>query len=370
MNIQFPVVFAVKNEYQIFVFVEREALVSIKCGDNIYYDNINGIMRSLNNLHKVIVPMAVLDAEKKYSVEITPIIERKPYFTETDDSQIFEYDFVPVESVEQLKILHISDTHGRIEDPVKSAWMVEHDLDLLVLNGDIADSSNSTDGMLIAHKIASKITKGRIPCIFSRGNHDMRGKCAELLTDYSPTDNGNPFYTFRLGSLWGIVLDSAEDKDDSCEEYGKTVCCHNFRLKETEFIKSLIANSENEYNAEGISRRIVISHHPFSYNIGGIFTIEVPIYKEWCKMLRENIKPEIALCGHIHATDVWEVGGERDHNGQACPVVIGGNPWSQQEDGTWGYSSATVLFYGDKAKVAFTNHLRKVDKEVTVSLKR
>ena len=80
-----PAVFAVGNEYQIMVEVERESLFWVQVGSETYYDASNGIMNSLSNLHRVKLPMRVLDEAKCYTVCIKPIIERKPYFTETED---------------------------------------------------------------------------------------------------------------------------------------------------------------------------------------------------------------------------------------------------------------------------------------------
>lgn len=60
--------------------------------------------------------------------------------------------------------------------------------------------------MILCYKIASDITKGEYPCIISRDNHDLRGYAAETLTNYMLTDNGKSYYTFKLGSIWGILV--------------------------------------------------------------------------------------------------------------------------------------------------------------------
>jgi 3',5'-cyclic AMP phosphodiesterase CpdA len=57
------------------------------------------------------------------------------------------------------------------------------DIDLLVLNGDISDHSSSVQNISMIYQIASGITEGRRPCIYSRGNHDMRGAFAEHLAE-------------------------------------------------------------------------------------------------------------------------------------------------------------------------------------------
>ena len=73
-----PAVFAVGTDYQIMVQVTRESMFWVKVGDKCYYDESNGILRSLSEHHRAIVPMAELDKAGKYIVCVHPLIERKP----------------------------------------------------------------------------------------------------------------------------------------------------------------------------------------------------------------------------------------------------------------------------------------------------
>ena len=56
-----PAVFAVENTYQILVQIQAECLMWVQVGDTCYYDESNGILRSLSELHRVTVPMAELE---------------------------------------------------------------------------------------------------------------------------------------------------------------------------------------------------------------------------------------------------------------------------------------------------------------------
>lgn len=62
--------------------------------------------------------------------------------------------------------------------------------------------------------------------------------------------NGDSYYTFRLGKIWGMALDCGEDKMDKDPEYGSTICCHAFRQQETAFIRQVIADARTAYEAE------------------------------------------------------------------------------------------------------------------------
>ncbi len=345
-----PAVFAVKDEYQIMIPVKSELLMWVEVGGEKYFDEVNGIIRSSKNIHKFTVPMSELDNAGGYDVCYRKVIERKPYYSETEEPVSVHYEFKPLPTDRELRIYHLSDTHGRRELPVECAKFFG-DIDLLVLNGDIIDHSGEEKNFMVIYELCSDITGGSIPCIFSRGNHDLRGVCADKLTDWSPTDNGNTYFTFRLGKVWGLVVDGGEDKVDENEEYGHTICCHGFRLRQTKFIEKVCA--EKEYEADGIEYRLIIAHNPFTWDDPTpCFNIERDIYVKWCDLIKENIKPNLMLSGHLHRTEIFEVGGPNDNRGQACPVVIGAD-LKRLENG-YGFAAAGIVLNGRQAKVVFT----------------
>ncbi len=316
-----PAVFAVGNEYQIMVPVTESSLFWVEIGDDSFYDESNGIMRSLCSTHRVKVPMAVLDSEKKYTVCERKIVDRKPYFPITENTVKTEFEFYPI-PYDNIRVYHVSDTHNRVDEPVRAAETFGN-IDLLVMNGDIPDHSGEVKNFDTIYEIADKITHGKIPIVFARGNHDMRGYHAEEIAEHTPNQNGNTYYTFRLGSIWGLVLDCGEDKADEHPEYGFTVACHQFRKRQTEFIKSVIDNAENEYAADGVKHKLIVVHNPFTHRLSEPFDIEQDIFSEWSQLIKENISPELMLCGHLHRVTVFAVGSDMDNYGQACPVIVG-----------------------------------------------
>ena len=84
------------------------------------------------------------------------------------------------------------------------------DIDFLILNGDLPDHSGDIKNFTAIHRIVAEITDGEKPVVFSCGNNGMRGIYAENIEEHTPTDKGNSYYTFRLGSIWGMVLDCGE----------------------------------------------------------------------------------------------------------------------------------------------------------------
>ena len=323
-----PTVFAVENDYKIFIPVTSSCVMWVKVGDECYYDHSNGVLRSSVAMHKVAVPRDELDKAGKYTVCFREMIERKPYFSVTSDVYEEEFDFNPLPDG-TFRAYHISDAHGAVTAPVNSALAFEKKygrIDLLILNGDVIDHSGDIGNFDAIFEICSLISKGSIPVIFSRGNHDTRGEFAENIADYTPTRAGYSYFSFNLGTLWGLVLDCGEDKLDTNAEYGNTNCCHAFRIEETKYINDLVKRKSEEYEKDGITRKIVIAHSPFSRKFEFPFDIEDDIYTEWCTALRKEIKPDVMISGHTHSIEILPLGDERHVHGCPCPVVVGGKP--------------------------------------------
>ena len=320
-----PIVYAVDKNYQIMVPVTQETLMWVEIAGCCFYDDVNGILRSNCTTHRMTVPMEILDAAGEYKVCYRIVNERKPYYSDVSD--IYEYisAFYPVKE-NGARFYHIADAHNQVDAPVAAAKAFG-DIDFLVLNGDLPDHSGDIKNFTAIHRIAAEITDGEKPVVFSRGNHDMRGIYAENLSEHTPTDNGRSYYTFRLGSIWGMVLDCGEDKYDYHIEYAHTICCEDFRKRELEFIKNVITNARKEYEAEGVSKKIVIMHDPFTeYMPDRVSAEDFETYKEWAKLLRDYIKPDAMICGHVHQAYVTNVGDELDRLGQPCPVVVSSAP--------------------------------------------
>ena len=348
-----PAVFAVKNDYQIVIPVNTPTVLWVKVGEHAYFDDSNGILRSDTDLHRVTVPMEVLDEAGAYTVCWKEVIERRPYFPKVGEEQSATFAFRPIKS-DPIRAYMIADAHGMFNHPVDAARKFEETygkIDLLILNGDILDHSGDAENFMLYYRIAEALTGGEIPVIISRGNHDLRGKCAEKLVGYMPNENGNSFYSFRLGNLWGILLDCGEDKTDDHPEYGGTICCHAFRERETAYLQEVIANAKKEYHAPGVEHRIVISHVPFSEIIRPPFDIEQEIYGGWVKLLNDQVKPELLLSGHIHRAYITNPGDERDSYGMNFTTVVGSEVDSKEPR----FIGCGLLWEGGEVTVVFND---------------
>lgn len=346
-----PAVFATDKYYSIFVWVTESSVMWIQVGDECFYDHSNGVLRSSTNVHKITVPAEKLNKEKKYTVCYRRMIERKPYFSVTGDVEEESYAFYPPNS-EKFNLYQVADSHGMVSGAISSAKIFEERygrINLLVLNGDVIDHSGDVKNFNAIYEICSGITKGEIPIVFSRGNHDTRGIYAEKFEDYTPTHNGKSYFSFRISDIWGLVLDCGEDKPDSHEEYGNTNCHEAFRRDETRFLEDIIRNADTEYGAPGVKKRFVFSHVPFTRRFSAPFNIEEDTYAYWAKLLRENVKPDLMLAGHTHRYSIDTVGCEKDALGQFCTVIVASEPNTK----TGFYAGGGIVFDNNKTKVVF-----------------
>ncbi len=366
-----PVVCAVSDKYIICVPVQANALMVVNAGGKDYYCHSNGIRKSDVTVQKFIIPMAVLDEAGAYTVTYEAVIRRAPKVCEKEAPVSVSYEFKPLRKTDNINIYHISDVHGAKEAAINAGRYFKNNLDLLIINGDIASEISSEDNLLISLDIASKITAGKIPCIITRGNHDLRGKLAEKLENYIPTDSGRTYYTIKLGALWFLLLDCGEDKDDSHKEYSGTVCCHSFRLEQSEFIKDIISKSSSEYNAPGTLYRIILSHVPFNMDNNDEcknerpFNIERAVYSEWCKNIRENINPVFMLSGHTHTFEVLRRDAPGDDKHLGSDTILGGAP-IKKNNVIIGALGTAITIKNGKALVRFTDDIGKVHKEETI----
>ena len=316
-----PAVFAVHDQYMIMIRTEENCFFSLQIGEHAFCDAVNGIVRSGSLIHTLYVPKALLDRTGHYEITLTHVPHREAYYNAPGESCTYAYDFTPVPE-KDARAFFLADTHWFWEAPI-NACKAYGPIDFLMLGGDVlceCELDTDWDRVLI---LTDALTKGRIPTVFIRGNHDMRGTSAERLDGFMPKAQNRTYYTVRLGDIWALVLDCGEDKLDSCIEYGGTVCCHPFRMEQTAFIQDVIARADSEYLAPGVRHKWVLCHHPFSIRQPVPFDIEQDTYTQWGQLLRDHVQPEAMLCGHTHFLCASPMHSPDDSLGQCAPLLTG-----------------------------------------------
>ncbi len=337
-----PSVCVIGNEYEILLYNNKKGIGKIKIGDKIYCEKNAGVLRSEQLLHKIRVPQSELDKAKAYEVLFREAIDRKGYFSTFKDEERVKFEFKPIEKNEGIKIFHIADVHYSFDTTLKLADTVNSDIDLFVLNGDIGEVE-TVDNYVAVLKFMGDLALGETPILFSRGNHDTRGKLAECFTDYFPTQNGNTYFAFSVGALNGVVLDCGEDKVDDHAEYNSVNNFYDYRREELEYLKTLKFDDKNKIV-------FAVSHIcPVQTTLhkGDLFDIERELYTEWNREL-ERIGIKFMLCGHMHKmyllSPTDDEANTLEHN---YPVIVGSSKTSKDMGG------ALITVYKDKTEVEF-----------------
>lgn len=363
-----PVVCPVGKNYIISVPVKKKCLMSVIVGANEYFNHSNGIKRSDVKVQTFTVPKTILDKAGKYSIRFCEVIKRLPYECIKGPEVVYDYNFRPLIKTDDIHMYYLSDCHGIRKEAVMAAEYFDNDLDILILNGDVSSSCATVNEVMLPFDIAYAVTKGELPCIITRGNHDLRGKYSEQLEYLMPTDSGRSYYSVDLGALWFLVLDCGEDKLDTHREYSGTAAFHQMRMDETAFIRSLI--SSGEYRSEQIRHRIVLSHVPFHFRNTDEcrgerpFDIEDDIYREWCGLLNDNVAPDLAIAGHYHKSEICRAEDEENYRKLHCDTIIAGRPDAPNKNM---YGAAITICDGG-VHVAFTDKNKNVIDEGDIAL--
>lgn len=326
-----PVVCAVDREYRIMVPVNCETLMSVIVNGKEYFCHSNGIRRSRCAVQKFTVPMAELDAAKAYTLRYQRVISRQAYACLKGPVNQKTFSFRPLSEKKTVNVYVLSDTHGIRQEAITAGSFFRDDLDLLILNGDISSSCMTQDEAMLPYDIAYGVTGGSVPCIITRGNHDLRGRFSEELHEWLPTLNNRTYYPVSLGPLWLLVLDCGEDKNDDHREYGGTAAFHAMRTEETEFLRRLSID-DDEQGAQQIKHKLIVSHIPVPHRNHGSskgecpFDIENEIYSEWIDILNKRIRPELYIGGHLHGSELWRKDSPKNERRIDCPVLIAGVP--------------------------------------------
>ena len=359
-----PGVFLIEQDYEIILLCDKPAMASVVVDGKTFTDNVNGVMRSDTDVHKIKIPMTLLDKAKAYRVHITPLADHCNYYPKPSPTEAYDYPFTPIPTKGDVKAYVLADTHGQVTTPAETA-LAHGPIDLLLLLGDIGDSAATKEQVTTLHYLTAAITKGTFPAVYVRGNHDTRGYMAEHLMGYIPTRGGSTYYTFRAGSVWGVVLDCGEDKPDTNIEYGlpETGGVANFlpfREAQTDYLRGLIEGADTTYNAAGITRRVALCHINFTYTDRPFNDKNPALYEKWIAALNE-ISIDMLICGHEH-----RVGRQPDdyfHGDPAprFPTLLTSAHRDHPEPLRGGhapgeYTGTALTFTEEGVKYVFTNH--------------
>ena len=292
------VVYAVEEEYQIVFSTSDSAVAWVTVGEDRYYDLYAGSMKSIDRVHKVTVPQEVLDAAGGYTVYAQQMIYRGPFGGYKGEIISKEYNFRGVDGSDGLNYVALSDVHEAVDAAVTAAEN-QKNTDFVVLLGDLVSMVETEKDAQLANELAHGITKGEIPVIYARGNHEIKGEYSEDLYKYVGSKNGEYCYSVTLGDeVFAVVLDLGEDHEDDWWEYYGTAQFDLYRQAQSRMLEEILEDGAYE----NYPYRMALCHIPVTYvDEDGLFEA---FRREWTALLNE-LDVDVCLSGHLHK--MWQM---------------------------------------------------------------
>jgi hypothetical protein len=161
---------------------------------------------------------------------------------------------------ESFSFAFVSDLHERADDLAgRIAGPAWKGIDFAFFAGDMIDAFMEPDQVFDGFlDVAVEGFARERPFLFTRGNHETRGRYARTLFEILPMPAGRPYFSFDHGGVHFVVLDSGEDKEDGHEYYNGLVDFDRYRREQAQWL-------EEEVESPGwlaARFRIVVTHIP------------------------------------------------------------------------------------------------------------
>ncbi len=250
--------------------------------DYTVYDEIGGNILTLDTVHAVRVPKAHIDGNS-YTYHSQYVATKLAYSAikgKTIDSEAVNFKGY---SGREINALVLSDIHANPAPAEKAVAGFKTEPSFIILCGDIVSGMEKKSDFLNILDYAYLFSKGEIPVVYARGNHEPRGEYAPEMLKYFRTSQNGLYYTFNYGPIWSVVLDAGEDKEDSHPEYSGLVDFRAYVAEETEWLSGIEADDSAEY-------KLCIVHKPDFDDLDG---------EKWPDIL-SGLGIQASISGHYH----------------------------------------------------------------------
>jgi predicted phosphodiesterase len=314
----------------------------------------NGIIDANTTIHKVIIPADNLN-ESVYRVGSTKINSYFQNNIEYGNTSVSEFKkFMNYKNKDNITFYILNDVHENKN--IYRKFLSGDDYDFVVLNGDTVNSFDNKD--IIINELLkplSKYTRGVKPIYIVRGNHETRGAAQVEFIKYTALPGDSYYYTFKIGRVYAVVLDSGEDKLDSHEEYGGLANFKEYREKETVWLEKL---SETEDYKNAVFK-IAFIHIPLnSYGDDNSYLRD---YQEKWTNILNNMKMDMVFSGHTHNPEVINA----DNTRFSFPTYIGGGSYGNEKN----YTAIKVNVTNDSMKVQYLTYDGRITGEYSGTVK-
>lgn len=209
----------------------------------------------------------------------------------------------------------VNDIHENselLENLIKQENLKE--LDFVLFNGDMVSNMFSQEQVFDGFITQSvKSFASELPFFMARGNHETRGLFSNQYINYFPTSTGQPYYSFRQGPVFFVVLDGGEDKPDSDIEYHGLAAFDQYREEQINWLRETLESEEFKQAPV----KIAIMHVP---PIRSTWHGPIQVKKHFIPLLNAA-GIDLMLSGHLHQ-HFYIPPGEEDCN---FPILINAN---------------------------------------------
>lgn len=276
----------------------------------------------VGNFHKVSLTGLEPGTKYRYRIFSEEVLDMQPYHVKYGDmasSKVYPVEPPCFKTVEadkpEIEFVMINDIHGN-NDVLNDllANVRKGETDFILYNGDMINFMDRED-RLFSGFIDTSVGKfaQEIPFYMSRGNHETRGAIAKDYMRYFPNPNGKPYYSFKYGPCYFVVLDGGEDKPDSDIEYSGTSFFDDYRRDEATWLKEVVESLEFKQSPF----KVAVIHVP---TVGAGW--HGPIHaKELFEPILSQAGTDLMLCGHLHSYSYHQPDG----TDRKFPVLINSN---------------------------------------------
>ncbi len=247
------------------------------------WDEQYAIIRSTDSVHSVRIPKKHLD-NNTYTYHSQHVGTKRAYVAvkgRTVSSDPVE--FKGYSGQEEIHALVLSDIHENPDNAEKAMRNFDKSADLLIMNGDEVSLMTTERKFKQVLTYAHRFSKGGIPVIYTRGNHENRGEYSIPSVEIFKTTTGGMYYTCNYGPVSFLCLDTGEDKKDTDWTYSGLVDLTTYIGDETAWMESLTPDEDAEY-------RLAVGHMPNADNRYGY---------DWTDTL-EGLGIDLYVAAHKH----------------------------------------------------------------------
>ena len=173
--------------------------------------------------HRVRIDGLRQGATYYYRVCATEILENHSYskkFGRTEKTRFYPVT-LPADTATCATAIVLNDLHGVgnvVQAMAKLAESIPHDI--VIFNGDcLPEPATREDALRMVHSLSDPFHGASTPCIFLRGNHEIRNAYSSGMLSLFEWPGGNTYHAFSWGDTRFVMLDCGEDKPDSTWVY-------------------------------------------------------------------------------------------------------------------------------------------------------